>query len=173
MRGAFVPTIAAQAIEQLKIENRKSEILVIGVGNEYRGDDAVGLVVARRIKALRLENVSVIEDTGEGAHLIETWDEAQTVIVVDAVSSGANPGSIHRFDATDQGIPSKFIRRSGHAFSVAGAIELARTLRRLPTHLTMYGVEGIRFDVGVGLSPEVERAVKEVMDLIKRDIPSP
>jgi hydrogenase maturation protease len=146
----------------------QSAILIIGVGNEYRRDDAAGLLVARRVKELGLENVKVIEESGEGAHLIEAWKGAETVIIVDAVSSGSNPGSVHRFDATVQKIPSKFFRYSSHAFSVAEAVELARTMNELPPHLIVIGVEGHSFEAGVGLSSELKKAVEEVVDLIKQ-----
>jgi hydrogenase maturation protease len=146
----------------------QSATLVIGVGNEYRGDDAVGLLVARRVKEFGLENVKVIEESGEGAHLIEAWKGDETVIIVDAVSSGSNPGSVHRFDATAQKIPSKFFRHSSHAFSVAEAVELARAMRQLPPHLIVIGIEGKSFETGVGLSSEVKQAVEEVVDLIRQ-----
>jgi hydrogenase maturation protease len=146
----------------------QSAILVIGVGNEYRGDDAVGLLVARRVKEFGLKNIKAIEESGEGAHLIEAWKGAETVIIVDAVSSGSNPGSVHRFDVTAQKIPSKFFRHSSHAFSVVEAIELARTMSRLPSRLIVVGVEGHSFEVGVGISSEVKQAVEEVADWIKQ-----
>jgi hydrogenase maturation protease len=147
----------------------QSAILVIGVGNEYRGDDAIGLLVARRVKEFGLENVKVIEESGEGAHLIEAWKGAETVIIVDAVSSGSNPGSVHRFDATARKIPSKFFHHSSHAFSVAEAVELARTMSQLPSRLIVIGVEGQSFEAGLGLSSEVKQAVEEVVDWIKQD----
>jgi hydrogenase maturation protease len=146
----------------------QSAILVIGVGNEYRGDDAVGLLVARRVQELGLENVKAIEESGEGAHLIEAWKGAETVIIVDAVSSASTPGNVHRFDATAQEIPSKFFRHSSHAFSVAEAVELARTMRQLPSHLIVIGIEGQSYEAGVGLSPVVKQAVEEVVDWIKQ-----
>jgi hydrogenase maturation protease len=146
----------------------QSAILVIGVGNEYRGDDAVGLLVARRVRDLGLDNVKAIEESGEGAHLIEAWKDAEAVVIVDAVSSASAPGSVHRFDATAQEIPSKFFCHSSHAFSVAEAIELARTMRQLPSRLIVIGVEGQSFEAGAGLSPEVKQAVEEVVDWIKQ-----
>jgi hydrogenase maturation protease len=146
----------------------QSAILVIGVGNEYRGDDAIGLLVARRVRELGLENVIAIEESGEGAHLIEAWKGAETVIIVDAVSSGANPGSVYRFDAVAQRIPSKIFRHSSHAFSVVEAIELARTMSQLPPHLIVIGIEGQSYEAGVGLSPEVKQGVEEVVNRITR-----
>jgi hydrogenase maturation protease len=129
-----------------------ARILVIGVGNEYRSDDAVGLVVARRLRQLSLENVTVIEESGEGTDLMESWKGAHMVIIVDAASSGAKPGTIHRIDARAQRIPTGLLRYSTHAFGVGEAVELARAMNRLPPHMVVYGIEGERFDEGTVLS---------------------
>ena len=140
--------------------------LIIGLGNEYRGDDAVGLIVARRLREAAPESVRVLEESGEGAALLESWQDADTVILIDAVHSGAKPGTIHRFDAHVQPIARKFFRFSTHAFGVAEAVELARALGRLPPRLIVYGVEGKSFEAGVGLSPEVEAAAQEVAERV-------
>ena len=50
---------------------------------------------------------------------------------------------------------------STHALGVAEAIEIARSLGRLPKQVRVYGIEGASFDYGRGLSPEVEKAVEE------------
>ncbi|MGA9363444.1 MAG: hydrogenase maturation protease [Bacteroidota bacterium] len=144
-------------------------ILVLGLGNEYRCDDAVGLEVARRLRNLSLESTIVSEESGEGANLMEAWKSASTVIVVDAVSSGSEPGMIHRFVAESQRIPSKFFHYSSHSFGLAEAIELARSLHQLPQHLVVYGIEGSKFEAGIGLSFEVERAAEKVVDRIRQE----
>jgi len=147
-----------------------ARILVIGVGNEYRGDDAVGLVVARRLRQLSLGNVTVIEESGEGTDLMESWKGADTVIIVDAASSGAKPGTIHRIDARAQRIPTGLLRYSTHAFSVGEAVELARAMNRLPPRMVVYGVEGERFDEGTVLSRAVQGSVDAVVDLVLKQL---
>lgn len=136
--------------------------LIIGVGNEYRGDDAVGLLVARRLKELPLPHTQIIEASGEGAALMEAWKDASAVILIDAVQSGESAGTIHRIDALTQTIPQKFFRYSTHAFSVAEAIEMARALNQLPPRLLLYGIEGKNFAAGTELSAEVRNAAEEV-----------
>ena len=81
--------------------------------------------------------------------------------MVDAVSSGAEPGTIHRLDALTERLPAELSRGSTHAFGLAEAVELARALERLPGRLLVFGIEGKRFDAGAGLSPEVEQAAVE------------
>jgi len=139
-----------------------SETLVIGVGNACRGDDGAGIVAARELAAQRLPGVRVMEMNGEGTSLVEAWKDAPSVLLVDAVSSGAAPGTIHRFEVKAEPLPRDLKHRSSHSFGVAEAVEVARALGRLPPRLVIYGVEGRLFNPGQGLSPEVERAVEEV-----------
>jgi hydrogenase maturation protease len=147
-----------------------ARVLIIGVGNEYRTDDAVGLVVARRLRQLSLENVMVIEESGEGANLLESWKGADTVIMIDAASSGARPGTVHFIDARTQQIPTGLLHHSTHRFSVGDAVELARVTDRLPPHMLVYGIEGEEFEEGMGLSQAVEESVDAVVELVLKRV---
>jgi hydrogenase maturation protease len=144
--------------------------LIIGVGNEHRRDDAVGLVVARRLKEAAPEHVRVLEESGEAAALMDSWKGADAVILIDAVRSGAKPGTLHRLDAHKQSIPTRFFHYSTHAFGAAEAIELARALSQLPPRVIVYGIEGKTFEAGLGLSPEVEKAAQEVVERALGDL---
>ena len=93
-------------------------------------------------------------------------------MLVDAVRSGAPPGTIHRLDARAAPIPTGFFHYSTHAFSVAEAVELARSLDQLPPHLIVYGIEGENFEAGVGLSAAVEQAVESVVERAAEDMRS-
>jgi len=146
------------------------DIVVIGVGNEYRSDDGAGIAVARRLRERFPTGVTILEESGEGAALIEAWQGATWVMLVDAVSSGAPPGTIHRLDASAAPLPAGFFRYSTHAFSVADAVELARSLGQLPMQLIVYGIEGENFNLGVELSPAVEAAVAAVVEQATEEV---
>jgi len=152
------------------MSSQKSRVLVIGVGNDYRHDDAVGLIVARRLREKNLQHVTVREMSGEGAALIAAWQGADRVIIIDAVQSGAVPGTIFCFEAHREPISVDFFRYSTHAFGVAEAIETARSLGQLPRNFIIYGIEGKDFSVGEGLSPEVESAVSETVDIMMKEL---
>lgn len=145
-------------------------VLVVGVGNLNRSDDAVGIVVAKRLSELGGDAVTVLEHSGEGAGLVEMWAGMDMVILVDAVSSGGTPGTVHRLDARATPIPVGLLHHSSHAFGVAEAVELGRALDRLPPRLLVYGVVGMRFAFGRGLTGAVEGAVSGVVDCIVRDV---
>jgi hydrogenase maturation protease len=150
----------------------KARVVVIGVGNLYRRDDAAGLVVARRLRQIAPAHVTVLEHEGEPTALLEAWKDADAVFLIDAVFSGGEPGTVHRLDAQAARIPQELFRHSTHAVSVAEAIELARTLRELPPKLVVYGIEGKDFGAGLGLSPEVEGRVDELVERVLRELAS-
>jgi hydrogenase maturation protease len=128
------------------------------------------LVAVRRLQEEIHDYATIREESGEGAALIEAWKEADAVILIDAMQSGAEPGTLSRFDAYVQPMPTAFFQCSTHAFSVAEAIELARALDQLPPHLVVYGIEGKTFASGVGLSPEVEKALEGLVERVRQEI---
>jgi hydrogenase maturation protease len=158
------------AIGERSWQSMPEHILIIGLGNDYRGDDAVGRALARRLQVIAGSSVRVLEESGEGASLIEAWEGADFVILIDAVHSGGAAGTIHRFHAAMQPVPGRFFHYSTHAFSVAEAVELARALNQLPPRLIVYGIEGKNFDSRVGLSPEVKVAAEEVFRMVKEEL---
>jgi hydrogenase maturation protease len=136
---------------------------VIGVGNAYRSDDGAGIQAARRLRERCDDELDVVEASGEGTSLMEAWEGFVRVIVVDAVRAGRAPGTVYRFDAAAETVPSDFLRYSTHAFGVAEAIELARVLGTLPRGLILYGIEGASFGSGEDLSAEVAEAIEWVV----------
>ncbi len=148
----------------------KSRTLVIGIGHPHRGDDAAGLVAAEALKRQALPGLAVCEATGEALSLMDRWQEADRIFLVDAVQSGAPAGTIHRFQCGRDPTPFEGYGTDTHGFGVAEAIELARTLNRLPPWLVVYGIEGVAFGVGDPLSPAVEAAAQEVVRRICAEV---
>jgi hydrogenase maturation protease len=135
------------------------DALVIAVGNRFRRDDAAAFAVAQ---GLRAAGVDVLEAEGEPVELLDLWQGAREVVVIDAVSTGAPPGTIHRLDAGEGPLPADLGVASTHALGLAEAIELARALGRLPERLLVIGIEGADFSAGEGLTPAVALAAERV-----------
>lgn len=148
-------------------------ILIIGIGNDFRRDDAAGLIAVRALREKNLPNVDIVEQSGDGASLMQAWSGAETVILIDAVSAGREAGTIYRIDANHDVIPAGLFGASSHLLGVGEAVELARALGELPSRLIIYGIEGGNYAIGEGLSPIiasnlptlVERIIQEVLNM--------
>lgn len=138
-------------------------LALIGVGNRFRRDDGAGLEVAARLRAAKPPGCRILEERAEPVSLVEDFALVKEALVVDAVSSGSEPGTLHRFDATAEPLPVELFNSSTHALGVADAVELARELNRLPPRLAVYGIEGESFEEGEGLSPAVEATVDSLV----------
>ena len=80
--------------------------LVIGLGNEHRGDDAFGLVVARRLRPRLMGVGAVLEPDVGGAELLDVWTGRGRVWVVDAMRAGGAPGTVYRIEVGEEALAS-------------------------------------------------------------------
>jgi len=144
--------------------------VVVGVGNSWQSDDGAGLAVARRLRELVPEDVDVLELEGEPVTLVEAWAGADEAWVVDAVSSGARPGTVHRVDAAEAPLPRELSTASTHLFGIGESVELARSLGRLPERLVVYGIEAAQISAGPELSPEALAGVEETIKRLLQEL---
>jgi len=147
---------------------------IIGCGNIDRGDDAAGLLVARRLHApaaasiavaiagVEIPGLVIMEQSGESISLMDCWTVNDDVVLVDATAPRGTPGQVQRWNARADQLPEDIFPCSTHAFGVREAVELARAMSGLPQTLLIYGIEGKQFFHGAPTSPEVERAVESV-----------
>ena len=137
---------------------------IIGLGNDFRHDDAAGLIAVRRLQEAGL---SAEEHNGDWADLIEKWKRCDEVVLIDAVSSGAPAGTLHRINARISPLPPGHCFGSTHTLGLAEAVELSRTLETLPARLLILGIEGRDFSPGIGLSVEVDRALVRLLEEVQ------
>jgi hydrogenase maturation protease len=143
---------------------------VICIGNPWRSDDAAGLAVAWKLAGTLPVEVELLEREGEPTALIDAWDGVDAVWLVDAVSSGAAAGTVHRLDASATELPAELFRASTHHVGIAEAVELARALGRLPERVIVYGIEGESFAVGGELTKRVAAAIEPTAEAVRREV---
>ena len=140
--------------------------LVIGVGNAERGDDGAGSAVARALASRNDCGIEVRFCRGEATSLMNAWTGFDEVVLVDACRGAGPPGSVHRVLPDEVERVARLNDASTHSLGVAAALGLARALGTLPSRLVIYAIEGRHPFAGEGLSPEVARAVDEVVALV-------
>ncbi len=138
--------------------------LVLGLGNELMADDAVGIVVARRLRGLLDGRADVRESSLHGLALLESFLGYGQALIVDAMQTGRYPpGTIVELRPEDLrpiDVPSP------HFAGLPELIELARALELpFPARIRILAVE-VRDTVSVGgaMTPEVGEAIAELCD---------
>jgi hydrogenase maturation protease len=145
-------------------------VLVIGVGNEVRGDDGAGLQVVHELRSVVGDQIRIVDCRGGVAELLDLWEGLERVYVVDAILSGRAPGSWLRVPVGDQPLPSSLSGTSTHGLSLASAVALGQILGRMPKQLVVYGIEAARFEPGAKISPPVLLGVREVVRALTEEL---
>lgn len=142
--------------------------LVIGIGNSYRRDDGVGLVVAEDIAKRDLPGVRVLTAIGEPGEMLDAWSGAALAIVVDAAfGDGVTPGRIRRWTPGEVDAPAVV---SSHALGLAQTYALGDALGQIPDKLVVFTVDTADIGDGVGLTPAVADAVPRVVEAILTEL---
>ncbi|MGO8938911.1 MAG: hydrogenase maturation protease [Mycobacterium sp.] len=137
-------------------------VVVVGLGNRYRRDDAVGVVAADALNELALPDVRVITDIVEPVSLLEAWSAAGLAVVIDAaVVTPSTPGRVRRCVLSDVVTTSEGL--SSHGVDITRTHALGRALGRVPDALVVFTIEVADTGHGIGLTPEVAGAVPEVV----------
>ncbi len=142
-------------------------VLVIGCGNLLRGDDAAGPVLVRRMWDRGLPDGVCCADGGTGGMDVAfQMRGVPHVILVDACSSGSEPGTLFEVPGHEVENLPPLAGINLHAFRWDHAIAFARWLLadEYPDRVTAYLIEGARYEIGEGLSPAVDAAVDRLVE---------
>jgi hydrogenase maturation protease len=147
--------------------------LILGLGNPILKDDSIGLRVAQELRAKINDapEVEIGEDYWGGLRLMERMIGFDRAIIIDAICTGADPGTIHLLSPDD--IPTQR-SASAHDVNLPTALEFGRQAgAKLPTSedIILIGVEAAdvqTFDET--LSPEVENAFPIVLEVVLSEL---
>ena len=140
--------------------------LVLGLGNPLLRDDSIGLRVVQELRT-RLgdePDIEVSEDYWGGLRLMERMIGFDRAIIIDAIRTDAEPGTIHLLSPND--IPTQR-STSAHDVNLPTALELGRQAgAKLPksSEILLVGVEAAdvqTFDEA--LTPELEIALPQAV----------
>jgi hydrogenase maturation protease len=148
-----------------------AKIKIIGLGNPFMGDDAIGVLVARQLHPYSLASVSISEGGLAGLNLLHDMENTDRLILIDAVQCHAKAGTIVRFtfpeDLEEIGeVAWGTLASSSHDLGLAEALTLAHTLNVLPAHVVLYGIELGHLQQGQAISPPVVTAITSLVNRI-------
>ena len=130
------------------------------LGHRHRGDDAAGMLVADRLAAAGVPLLDCGEDP---SRLLDHLAGLDLLVVVDAVRSGAPPGTLHRIVLGEGDESARTLGlASTHALSIVDALALARALGRAPGETVVHGIEGAAFGLGEPLTTAVAEGLDEL-----------
>lgn len=150
----------------------EKETIIIGLGNPILSDDSVGVLTARSLN--NVQEVREVADVQEvyagGLRLLDHLVGYRRAIIIDAMQTGAPPGTVRRFSISD--LPKTRNLASTHDADLPTALAAGKALgMKLPGEIAIIGIEAedvVNF--GEKLTPAVERGMEEAIRLVREII---
>lgn len=150
---------------------KKPSIVVLGVGNLLMKDEGAGVEAANRLGQAALpDNVKVIDGATAGLDLLSYFSDYDYVIVIDVVRAGGEIGAIYRFGPEDANKSFGAINTSLHEIGIIDVWNMAKIFKDHVAQTTIIAIEPVEIDWGVGLTPQIEAKIPELVELARQEI---
>jgi hydrogenase maturation protease len=137
--------------------------VVLGLGNPLMGDDGVGLAALERLRdAWRLDGVELVDGATWGLALLPVIEEADRLMLVDAIAAYGDPGDI--IELSRDRLPIYLSRKlSPHQVDMRDALAVAELRGRLPNDIIAIGLQPASVTLSTELSAPVERQLDRLV----------
>jgi len=146
-----------------------SKTLILGLGNTLLRDDGVGVRVAEKLQAEDLK-AEVRNGATLGLSLFEILTKCEKALVVDAVDMGKAPGTMACFSAQEILALPESKNFSLHEIGLLEVLKIGQTLNEEFRNVTIIGIQPQDLRQGESLSPEVEKVIPQVIEMIKKEV---
>ena len=142
---------------------------VIGIGNLLRADDGVGIHVVRILRE-EMPGADAVDLSTANIDLLDHIRSRDRVVIVDAITTGTEPGTIHRLEPGEL-VESDFAQ--SHGLNLPGILKLGEQLYpdEMPKKIVILAVEAQDVEsFSSDLTEKVRTAVPKLIEMIKREL---
>jgi hydrogenase maturation protease len=143
--------------------------LIIGIGNSLMGDDGAGPHVISLLEKTQVHHADLLVLSTTGFALLTHFEGRKKVIIVDAATFEAAPGTVVRV-TRDQVKDKNSGGLSLHDADPFAVYDQAKALGLAPRELVVYAIRFETITPRQGLSPLVEAGAQRAADLIVKEL---
>ena len=151
------------------MEEPEVRITVVGVGNLLLKDEGIGAHTTHALQQIDIPHNVKIVDGGTSPDLPYYLENVDKLIIIDAVKTGGQPGTIYRFHPYDMDIESEGII-SLHELGLEQSLRMMRLTGNTPKETVIIGIEPKEINWGTELSAELQQKIPEIINAVLNEI---
>jgi len=148
-----------------------ARVFILGIGNALLTDEGVGVRAVNELERRFVfpPEVEILDGGTAGIELLRHILGHEYLIIIDAMLFSKPPGTITRLQGEE--VPAAFRTRiSPHQLGLSDLLAAGRLTGDLPENLILFGVEPKSVDMGLELSPEVERSMETLVAAVVGEV---
>jgi len=152
------------------MSTNRRRVVVIGLGNPLMGDDGLGLAVLERLREYAfLPEVELVDGGTWGMNLLPVIEDADELILIDAIDTGAVPGTLARLEHAQ--LPRYLATKiSPHQVDLRDVLALAELRGTLPADTVALGLQPASVELRHSLSEVVRGGVETLAAAVVREL---
>jgi hydrogenase maturation protease len=155
------------------MDREKKSTLVIGIGNILMKDEGIGIHVINTLINKDLhhnQDIEIIDGGTAGLGMLEYMKDKQKVIIIDAIDFKQPPGSLYRFNYSENDSYKKADKYSVHQIDVIDTIHILHTVYNHYPEIVIMGMQPFEIELEMNLSENAQEKLKELTDLVMKEI---
>jgi len=149
---------------------RAGKTVVLGVGNLLLRDEGVGVHLVQKLREREIgEGVELIDGGTSILDFLTGREDISKLIIVDALKLGGRPGRTYKISVDDSLLEGGKDITSLHQLAVVETLALTKKMGKLPATVII-GIEPKEIAYGLELSPEIERELEKMVNLILKEV---
>jgi len=135
--------------------------VIIGLGNDVLGDDAIGLITARRLKIFLNNNIDIFESPNGGLELLDYLEGYENALILDSLYTNKYPAGYITTYSINDFIP--FQSSTPHYIGLPEVVSIAKELNiSIPKNIIVLLIEVMNpFELSTKLSSIIENKKEE------------
>ena len=151
------------------MEEPEVRITAVGVGNLLLKDEGIGAHTTHALQQIDIPHNVRIVDGGTSPDLPYYLENIDKLIIIDAVKTRGQPGTIYRFHPYDMNIESEGII-SLHELGLEQSLRMMRLTGNEPKETVIIGIEPKELNWGTELSVELQQKIPEIINAVLKEI---
>jgi hydrogenase maturation protease len=146
------------------------KVLVFGIGNPLRSDDGAGVSVIEALRKENLKDTTELREDISGLDILGSMIGYDRVIIVDAIQSGGEPGTIYKLSLDDLGHKKTLHAFSSHDINFLAMLEYGKDLfpGKIPEDIIIIAIEAEDITtISERCTLKVEKTIKKAIEMIK------
>ncbi|WP_416825326.1 HyaD/HybD family hydrogenase maturation endopeptidase [Ectobacillus polymachus] len=153
------------------MNRNKDKITILGIGNTLFTDEGVGIHLLPLLEEAYKddEQIEIIEGLTDGMKLLGPVEEAENLIIIDAINAGVEGGTILSLEGDE--IPAYFgIKMSVHQMGFQEVLFAAKFRERYPKRIIMFGMQPTSLELGVDLTETNQANLGELAEAVMNQV---
>ncbi|CEG27554.1 HyaD/HybD family hydrogenase maturation endopeptidase [Bacillus sp. B-jedd] len=150
---------------------KNKKITILGIGNTLFSDEGVGIHVLPLLQEMLsdVDDIDIVEGLTDGMKLLGPVEEAENLLIIDAINAGKPGGEIVVLDGEE--VPAYFgIKMSVHQLGFQEVLFAAKLRDRYPKNIAMIGMQPTSLQLGIGLTEQNLSMVPKLLEAIEEQI---